>query len=119
MKTVLKVVLGLLLAGTSFSSSSATAADPYKYAPNGLAEPAPIKYNGAEEVDEEDEDEAPLEGSGRSLRPRRSRSKPRYSGSRSSRRGTRKITNYSGKRARVTRRGSSRSSIRVNVGSRS
>ena len=57
MRTILKVVLGLLLTGTSFSFSEARETDPYKYKPGGLAEPAPVKYNGAEEADEEDEEE--------------------------------------------------------------
>lgn len=118
MKTVIKVVLSLLIAGTSFSSSEAREVDPYKYNPGALAEPAPVKYDPTEEEDAEDEDDfSHLEGSGRNLRPRRSRSKPRYSGSRKSR-GARKITNYRGAKARVTRRGSRRSSVRVNARSR-
>ena len=116
-------MLGLLLTGNSFSYSQAQEADPYKYNAGDLADPSPVKYNGAEEADEEDEEndeQVSLEGSGRVLRPRRSRSKPRYSGSRGGRRsrGSRKIVNYSGKRARSSYRGSRRSSVRVSSGSR-
>ena len=115
-------MLGLLLTGNSFSYSQAQEADPYKYNAGDLADPSPVKYNGAEEADEEDEEndeQVSLEGSGRVLRPRRSRSKPKYSGSKRGRsRGSRKIVNYSGKKARSSYRGSRSRSVRVSRGSR-